>query len=470
MRRAHTVEQVRAAEQPLLDTMPPGALMARAATGLAVAVAEELRRRRGRTYGTRVVVLAGPGNNGGDALHAAARLARGGVAVRAVALGEVLHPEGLAAFLTAGGRVVDLGEAVRFGPDLVLDGIVGIGGSPGLRPDAEAALEALADVPVVAVDLPSGVDVDLGETPRSHVRAALTVTFGTHKVATLVDPAARACGRVRLIDIGLDLPAPAVEALEADDVARLLPVPSATAHKYTRGVVGVRAGSSTYPGAALLCVAGAASGIAGMVRYVGPQSVETQVRTRFPEVVGPGRVQAWAVGSGSDTDAATMLREALADDVPVVVDADALAHLHRRGSSPRPGLVLTPHAGELAALVGEPRADVEAAPLRHAREVAQHWQAVVLLKGARTLVVHPDGRVRVNTTGTPWLATAGAGDVLTGLVASLLACGLDPFDAASVGAWLHGEAGERAAAYGTVVATTIAGHLPGIISAVTARV
>ncbi|QCX28369.1 NAD(P)H-hydrate dehydratase [Nocardioides jishulii] len=470
MRRAHTVEQVRAAEQPLLDTQPSGALMARAATGLAVAVVEELRRRRGRTYGTRVVVLAGPGNNGGDALHAAARLARRGVAVRAVALGEVLHPEGLAAFLTAGGRVVGLDEAVRFGPDLVLDGIVGIGGSPGLRPDAEAALEALADVPVVAVDLPSGVDVDLGETPRSHVRAALTVTFGTHKVATLVDPAARACGRVRLVDIGLDLPAPAVEALEADDVARLLPVPSATAHKYTRGVVGVRAGSSTYPGAALLCVAGAASGIAGMVRYVGPQSVETQVRTRFPEVVGPGRVQAWAVGSGSDTDAVTMLREALADDVPVVVDADALAHLPRRGSSPRPGLVLTPHAGELAALVGEPRADVEAAPLRHAREVAQHWQAVVLLKGARTLVVHPDGRVRVNTTGTPWLATAGAGDVLTGLVASLLASGLDPFDAASVGAWLHGEAGERAAACGTVVATTIAGHLPGIIRAVTARV
>ncbi|GGD23427.1 NAD(P)H-hydrate dehydratase [Nocardioides daphniae] len=469
MRRAHTVEQVRAAEQPLLETQPHGALMARAATGLAVAVTAELHRRRGATYGARVLLLVGPGNNGGDALHAGAWLARRGVAVRAVALGPALHPEGLAAFTGAGGRVVALAEALRFHADLVLDGIVGIGGSPGLRPDAAAALEALSGVPVVAVDLPSGVDVDTGETPLPHVEAALTVTFGTHKVATLVDPAARACGRVELVDIGLELPAPALEALEAYDVARLLPVPGATAHKYTRGVVGVRAGSSTYPGAALLCVAGASSGMAGMVRFVGPDAVADRVRGHFPEVVGPGRVQAWAVGSGGDADAEAMLRDALADDVPVVVDADALAHLHHSGSTPRHRMVLTPHAGELAALVGESREEVEAAPLRHARRIAGHWQAVVLLKGARTLVVHPDGRARVNTTGTPWLATAGSGDVLTGLVGSLLASGLDPFDAASVGAWLHGEAGSRAAESGPVVATTIARHLTGIIGEVTHR-
>lgn len=469
MSQAHTVAQVRAAEAELLATLPEGVLMQRAAVGLAVEVARLLQERRGSAYGARVLLAVGAGNNGGDALFAGAWLARRGVAVRVLPFAGQVHEAGLAALTAAGGRVVDLADAVRFGADLLLDGIVGIGSSPGLRPDAQTALDALAGVPVVAVDLPSGVAVDSGETPLPHVRADATVTFGTHKVATLVDPAAQACGEVRLVDIGLTLPAGEVEALDAAHVAALLPVPGHDAQKYTRGVVGVRAGSRTYPGAALLCVAGAASGLAGMVRYVGPDEVDARVRQRFPEVVGPGRVQAWAVGSGGDDQAAAALRAAFDDDVPVVVDADALGHLHRSRVPSRAGLVLTPHAGELAAMVGEPRAGVEAAPLRHAREVAAHWGAVVLLKGARTLIAHPDGRVRVNTTGTPWLATAGAGDVLTGLVGALLAGGLDPFDAAAVGAWLHGEAATRASAGGPLVASDVAHAVPGIVRAMTGQ-
>jgi hypothetical protein len=180
--------------------------------------------------------------------------------------------------------------------DVVIDGIVGIGGKPGLRPDAEAALEALEGVPVVAVDTPSGVCVDTGEVDGVHVTADLTVTFGTHKPCHLLDPAAQACGAVQLVDIGLELPPAPIEALQPADVAGLLPRPAPTAHKYSRGVVGVRAGSARYPGAALLSVAGAACGLAGMVRYVGPDQVLATIRDAHPEIVGEGRVEVLVTG------------------------------------------------------------------------------------------------------------------------------------------------------------------------------
>lgn len=288
MLSAHRVPEIRAAESVLLSELPEGALMVRAATGLAHGIAGFLRARHARTYGTRVLLLVGGGNNGGDALFAGAWLARRGVAVRILALASDLHPAGLDAARAAGARLVDLDEAQRFDPQVVVDGIVGIGGQPGLRPEARAAFAALSvmtGVPVIAVDLPSGVDPETGETPASHVTADLTITFGTHKVATLVDPAASACGEIVLVDIGLALGAPEIEVLEARDVAALLPLPQPRDHKYTRGVVGVRAGSSTYPGAASLCVAGAACGLVGMVRYVGDGDVEADVRRRFPEVV-----------------------------------------------------------------------------------------------------------------------------------------------------------------------------------------
>ncbi len=459
MRSAHTAQQVRDAEEPLLAAGPEGALMKRASAGLATALASYL----GRVYGARVVLLVGAGNNGGDALYAGAALAGRGARVDALLLvPDRAHPAALAAFRAAGGRVVDRVARVDGRPrtayDVAVDGIVGIGGTGPLRPEAADVVAALEGIPFVAVDVPSGVDVDSGRVEGPHVSAALTVTFGTHKAVHLVDPGAKACGVVELVDIGLDLPPAPVEALQAADVRDLLPVPSPSAHKYTRGVVGVRAGSDRYRGAGVLSVAGAASGLAGMVRFVpagaGSSSgssapglgVVDLVQAAHPEiVVGEGRVQAWVVGSGGGDDAATQLRAACADGVPVVVDADALAEVSGPLGVPT---VLTPHAGELARMLGVEREEVEADQLAHARSAAERYGAVVLLKNRHTLAAHPDGRVRVTTVGPPWLATAGAGDVLGGLVGALLAAGLSPLDAASVGSWLHGAAAAYAGAGG----------------------
>ena len=311
MRSAHTVEQVRDAEQALMARLPEGALMQRAAAGLAYAVVDYL----GGAYGSRVLLLVGSGDNGGDALYAGALLARRGVQVRALLLSpDKAHAGGLDALRAAGGRVVssvsDAGD-----PDVVVDGIVGIGGRGGLREDAAAVVSELADVPFLAVDTPSGIDVDTGQLSGPHVRAEVTVTFGTHKIGHLVDPAAMACGAVHLVDIGLDLPAPAVTALQETDVRVMLPRPSPDAQKYTRGVVGVRAGSEQYPGAGVLCVSGAGTGLVGMVRYVG--GAADLVRARHPEVVvGEGRVQAWVIGSGGGASAEQALADSLADKVP----------------------------------------------------------------------------------------------------------------------------------------------------------
>jgi hydroxyethylthiazole kinase-like uncharacterized protein yjeF len=170
-------------------------------------------------------------------------------------------------------------------------------------------------------------------------------------------------------------------------------------------------------------------------------------------------VQAWVVGSGGDADAEQALADSLADGVPTVVDADALTHVSRGPT----GLVLTPHAGELARMLDVEREEVESDQLGFARRAAHSYDAVVLLKGRHTLVARPDGRVRVTTSGVPWLAVAGAGDVLSGVIGSLLAAGLDPFDAASAGSWLHGAAATLASGGGPVTAGAVAEAVPGVV-------
>ncbi|MFF9407401.1 NAD(P)H-hydrate dehydratase [Streptomyces anandii] len=486
MRTAYSVETVRTAERALMARLPDGALMQRAAAGLAAACADLL----GRVYGRRVVLLVGSGDNGGDTLYAGARLARRGAGVTAVLLApDHTHPGGLAALRRTGGRAVRLGEhsgehsgentAARSGAagelidraDLVVDGIVGIGGKGGLRPDAAPLAEraARSGAAVVAVDLPSGVEADSGEVRGAAVRADLTVTFGTHKPGLLVDPAREYAGTVRLVDIGLDaeLPAePELEALQHADVAALLPLPAAESDKYRRGVVGIAAGSARYPGAAVLAVSGALRGGAGAVRYVGPAG--QAVVARFPETLvsdqGPhkaGRVQAWVVGPGAGDDAATVA-EVLDTDVPVLIDADGLRLADRDAVRARSApTLMTPHAGEAAALLGVAREEVEGARLSSARELAARYRATVLLKGSTTLVADPDGGpVRVNPTGTPWLATAGSGDVLSGLAGSLLAAGLSTRDAGSVAAYLHGLAGRYAADGAPLGAHDVAEAIP----------
>lgn len=446
MRHAYTVAQVRSAEQVLMDALPEGALMQRAAAGLATVCAALLSP----VYGARVVLLVGSGDNGGDALFAGARLAGRGARVDALLLGPRAHQAGLTALRAAGGRVAaDPGVLHR--ADLVVDGITGIGGRGGLRGDAAAVVAAMPAGPLlVAVDVPSGVDADTGVVEGVAVRADVTVTFGTLKPGLLVDPGAEHVGAVELVEIGLDLPERApVEVLQAADVGRLLPRPGRESDKYRRGVVGVAAGSAQYTGAAVLCAGGAVRGGAGMVRYLGAEAPTGLVRQRWPEVVvGEGRVQAWTVGSGGGGDAAARLQRAAADGVPVVVDADALGALGGPLDVP---LLLTPHAGELARMLGVDREVIEARRLEHARRAAADLGAVVLLKGSTTVVAHPGGRVRANPTGTPALATAGSGDVLAGLCGALLAGGMDPFDAGSVGAWLHGLAGRLAADRGAPI-------------------
>lgn len=439
--------------------------MRRAAYGLAVECAGLL----GRVYGSSVGLLVGSGDNGGDALYAGALLAGRGAAVSAVLVApDRAHRGGLDALLAAGGRVVpSLPPSVA----LVLDGIVGIGGSGGLRPPA-AALVGSSTAPVVAVDVPSGVSADTGAVPGAAVRADVTVTFGGLKPGLLVGAGREHAGEVRLVDIGLSLPPPDVRVLEAADVAAAIPRPGARSDKYTRGVVGVVAGSAAYPGAGVLCTGSAVRGGAGMVRYAG--TAATQVHARWPEAVvtegGPssaGRVQSWVVGPGigTDDDALALLREILATDLPVLLDADGLTLVSRDPSLVRERsapTVLTPHDREFARVFG----DVGDDRIGAARRAAGDLGATVLLKGDATVVASPAGPAYVNPTGTSWLATAGSGDVLSGLAGALLAGGVDPTLAAACAAYLHGLAGRIASSGAPTTAAGVLDALPTAFRAV----
>lgn len=473
MRSVHSVEQVRAAEEALMARLPKGALMARAANGLAVECAALL----GSVYGARVALLVGAGNNGGDGLYAGAALARRGAAVRALLLQpERAHAGGLAAFERAGGQVVAAVTDELAGADLVIDGIVGIGGHGALRDEAASLAAASRGLLTVAVDVPSGVDADTGEVAGEAVEADVTVTFGTLKPGLLVGAGAIHTGELHLVDIGLEpiLPTALTYVLEAADVAELLPVPGETDDKYTRGVVGVIAGSAAYAGAGVLTTGAAIHGGAGFVRYAG--SAVDAIRARYPEVVvhegakpSELRVQAWTIGPGigTDDDARDLLADVLSTDVPVIVDADGVtllgAHpdLLRGRSAPT---VLTPHDREFARVADGPSAD----RLGSARAAAVALGATVLLKGDATIVAAPDGRAWINRTGTPWLGTAGSGDVLSGLIGSLLASGLPAPLAAAVGAYVHGVAGQLAAADGPPSSADVLAALRRALRAVAA--
>ncbi len=427
-----------------------------------------------------------------------------------------------------------LGEAVAeaYAADVVLDGLLGIGARGAVRGSAgelvrllgellrdEARTARGTDLPcVVAVDVPSGVGIDDGSLPGAVaddvgqvLPTDVTVTFGAVKPCLLLPPAAVAAGRVELVDIGLrpGLGVPAVARLEPADVAALWPVPGPAAHKYARGVLGLVAGTAAYPGAAVLAASGAVLAGVGMVRYLGPDVAARAVLTAHPEVVvGDGRVQAWAIGCGVDptlmpaTDPTAeqverlrrVLARAVAHSVPTVADAGALALLPDRLP---PWIVLTPHAGELARLLsarlregrGRPephgavpegdgpdgaitRTQVESEPLRWARLAHELTGATVLLKGAVTVVVGPQGAVYAQADGPAWLATAGAGDVLTGVLGALLASRAtevveDPILAAALAAaaaLVHGRAAHHANPGGPVTALAVAAAVPATVA------
>ena len=497
MIRMYSADQIRAAEEAAFRVTPEGTLMQRASHALAVSCANLLADVRGSVVGSRIVLLVGTGNNGGDALWAGSMLAQRGCRVDALALAGQVHEEGAAALRTHGGRLVEwtaedeqvdlLGQA-----DLVIDGIVGIGGSGGLRPSAAQLADAVREsgALVVAVDVPSGVDADTGVVPGAALAADLTVTFGAIKPGLLIAPGRFHAGAVRLIDIGLDLTDvdPVACALDDVDVAVLLPEPDEDAYKYTRGVVGLAVGSAPYRGAALLATAGARHADVGMVRLLDRlDGVAAMVVAQYPDVVVDGsapvdqvRATAWACGSGfvgDLTDEATVTA-VLTSRRPVVLDAGALTVvagsqsvrdlIEERAQASLP-TVLTPHDGEFERL--SPGA-LDKGRLAAARSAAQQLSCIVVLKGAGTIVTGPTGPAFIDTEGGAELGVAGSGDVLTGIVGALLAGAqvrdpeVDVVEIVAAGVWLHGLAGHLAAQDGPVTAVDIASHVRTAVRAV----
>lgn len=486
MIRAYSIAAVRAAEEATGDALASGDLMRRAAAALATVVLARVRERRAAS----VVVLVGPGDNGGDALYAAAQLSEH-LQVVVVQVGDWVHEAALAAVTRAGVprlRVARtrraLTQPVRQALDeaeVIVDGLLGIGGRPGLTGAMAGLAEAIPqEALVVAVDLPSGADPEGLSPLASSIWADETVTFGMAKPVHVLPSTRPAVGRLTVVDIGVPAPeAAAVEQLTGTDVAGLWPVPGASDDKYSRGVLGVIAGSACYPGAAVLATSAAVESGAGMVRYVGPEAAAQQVLNAVPEAVpGHGQVQAWVIGPGIPTEESTSdvrrqveaCRNALASDLPCVVDAGALDLIEGPRGAPT---LLTPHAGELARLLSRleegrvfHRNQVSAAPLVHARRLVELTGATVLLKGATTVVVGPDAEqpVRCQADAPAWLATAGAGDVLAGLAGTLVASGLDLLDAGSLAALVHGLAAHHANPGGPVRALGVARAIPWTVA------
>ncbi|HEU0132533.1 MAG TPA: NAD(P)H-hydrate dehydratase [Mycobacteriales bacterium] len=466
-----TVERVREAERA--SGLPEGVLIDRAST----AVARRAAAMLGRVYGARLLVVAGPGHNGADALWAAAKLAdRGASADIVLPLGEPRDEHGTAPLrrLLRAPRTARRQEWLRH-YDLILDGVLGTGARlwdgepPGWT-------DAFAGAPVLAVDVPSGVDATTGQAAPGAVRADVTVTFGAAKTGLYLGAGAAHAGLVEVAPIGLSLAGPDGVAVLVGDpptIATLtdaglasiaLRPPGHEADKYRRGVVGVVAGSEAYPGAAALACRGAQRAGCGYVRLVAPRAVADAVRAAYPEVVATERggdlpkADVWVVGPGLGDDA-DAVRAVLATGRPVVVDADAIALVDR--AALRPDVVLTPHTGEFERLIGVARADAERDRLGVTRRAAAELGCTVLLKGTTTVVVGADGAAYVNPTGTPWLGTAGTGDVLSGVVAAFLTR-VPPALAAASAAWLHGLAGRLAAGSpgAAVTALDVAESLP----------
>ncbi len=482
MRGVWTPDQVRVAEQRLFERVPEPAVMRRAAHAVALHAARLLTERTGGTSGRHVTLLVGAGNNGGDALWAGAFLLRRGVGVTAILLApDRAHAEGLNALRRAGGRAVDAAgpaadtsgvgadaaEAVDRA-DLVIDGIIGLSGRGSLRPLAAELVGRAADpawpAPVVAVDLPSGVDPLTGGVEGAAVSAEVTVTFGGLKPGHVLGAGAQRSGEVVVAGVGIDeqLDEPDMMLLEDTDVGAQWPVPVADDDKYTQGVVGIAAGSANFPGAAVLASGAAVQSRSGMVRYAGPAA--DAVRAHWPEVVATGsitdagRVQAWAVGPGIGTGPSgqAVLVPVLESGLPVCADADAITLLASDETTwdardPDAALVLTPHAGEFSRLTGAELGDDRVSA---ARQVARRHNVVLLLKGNTTVIAAPDGRVLVNSGWGAWAATAGSGDVLTGLIGSLLASGMDPWLACGCATYVHSQAA-RIAAQGAAVGVPI---------------
>ncbi|HJR97305.1 MAG TPA: NAD(P)H-hydrate dehydratase [Actinomycetota bacterium] len=457
-------------------------LMERAGRAVANATIEVA----GGVYGRRAVVVCGKGNNGGDGFVAARHLARRGMRVDVVAVGAADDDCGPASTnrdrLGEEGLVATPWEATRAGralarADVAVDALFGTGfhGEPeGAWQDAIDAIDA-SPAPVVAVDIPSGVDGATGAVLGSAVWAHLTVAFGAAKLGSVLLPGAERAGTVRVVDIGFpdDLVRPRIGLTERADVAAMLPTRELQGHKRSSGVLLVVAGSRSMTGAPALIARAAGRVGAGLVIVATPRDALPAVAAHVAEAVflplaqtdagtiGAGALDAVldaaegadavAIGPGlsRDDETARLVRDLVARcTTPIVLDADGLNafegdvdRLGRRAAD----TVVTPHDGEFERLMLRSASEMPDR-VSAALALADASHAVALLKGARTVVADPDGRARVNPTGTPALATAGTGDVLTGMIGGLLARGLSGLEAATAGAFVHGLAGRRAGA------------------------
>jgi NAD(P)H-hydrate epimerase len=445
-------------------------LMERAGAGVAAAASE-------LAPSGRIVVVAGKGNNAGDGFVAARLLRSAGREVEVLLAGE---PAGLSG--DAASNLERLGEALPmplargFAADaaLVIDAVLGTGASGAPRGEALAAIEAIraAGAPVLAVDVPSGVDASSGEIAGLAVAALATVTFHAAKIGLCIEPGRGCAGDLRVVDIGMPAGAPVAAAagLIDDLVLEQIPRRGADSTKFSSGRVLVAGGSGGLTGAPCLAALAAARAGAGYVTVCVPASLSAIFESRLLEPMtialadehgshSPAGVAtlleavsahggALVLGPGlGRTDAAfKFAREALAAvELPIVLDADGLNAFagsleQLRGKR----LVLTPHAGELGRLLGIEAAAVSAARLRSVREAADRSGGVVVLKGDDTIVAAPGGPVAVSPGASPALATAGTGDVLSGILGALLAKGLEPFEAACAAVRLHALAGIRA--------------------------
>jgi ADP-dependent NAD(P)H-hydrate dehydratase / NAD(P)H-hydrate epimerase len=452
--------------------------------GRAVATAAEALA--GGSYGRRAVVVAGKGNNGGDGLVAARSLAGRGMRVCVVlleppeAFGEpastnlerarAAHPAIRLRAFSTGALARELARA-----DVVIDAIFGTGFRGVAGGEAAEAIAAIggADAPVVAVDIPSGVNAESGAIDGPAVAADVTVTFGAAKPGAVLLPGAANAGVVEVVDIGFppDLVSSDTWLLEAGDAREAVPRRALDTHKRADGVVVVIGGSRRMTGAVCLSAEAAYRAGAGLVTVAVPEGILPVVQTRLRETTflplpetdegtiaatmeplerGLEAADAVAIGPGLTTNeetAAYVRTLVRACPVPLVLDADGLnafaGHVSELADRRSPA-VLTPHAGEFARLSGIGAREVGADRIGNARKLAAETNAVVLLKGSRTVVAAPDGRVLINPTGTPFLATGGTGDVLTGTVAALIARGADPLPAAGAAAYVHGIAGQLA--------------------------
>jgi ADP-dependent NAD(P)H-hydrate dehydratase / NAD(P)H-hydrate epimerase len=457
---ALTPQQMAAADRLTIAGGVSGStLMEKAGLAVADAVSRRWPRRP-------VGVLCGPGNNGGDGFVAARILAERGWRVRLALLGDLAALQGAAAAAAARwpGPVEPLSPAQLDGAGLVIDAIFGAGLTRPVDGLARAAIEALdqSGLPVVAVDVPSGIDGATGEVRGAAPRAAVTVTFFRKKPGHLLLPGRIHCGETVLAQIGIPetvLDEVAPDTAENDPVWWLagLPRPRLDSHKYTRGHALV-AGGAVMSGAARLGARSAARLGAGLVTVAAPEAVFrvyaaalTGVIVQpigglddFRALLEDNRRNAALIGPGAGVGAETRgkTRAILAAGKRAVLDADALTSFADDPKSLfdaiRSPVVMTPHEGEFGRLF-----DTGGGKLERARRAARQSGAVIVLKGADTVIAAPDGRAAVNANATPDLATAGSGDVLAGMVLGLLAQHMEPFEAAAAAVWLHGDAARR---------------------------